>query len=105
MLETEAGLATWRLSSPPGLGPPIAAELLSVHRREYLDYEGPVSGNRGTVSRWDHGTYTLRTDEAAAREVILLGDKLNGIARLAEHPSSREWFFTFEPDATRDSTV
>ncbi|MBI1323011.1 hypothetical protein GC170_07470 [bacterium] len=28
---------------------------LDPHRREYLDYEGPVSGGRGTVKRGCHG--------------------------------------------------
>ena len=32
------------------------AKRLADHRRKYLDYEGPVSGNRGTVQRIDDGT-------------------------------------------------
>lgn len=30
--------------------------VISPHRREYLTYEGPVSGNRGEVKRVDEGT-------------------------------------------------
>jgi hypothetical protein len=33
------------------------AEQLADHRLAYLEYEGPVSGDRGTVSRWDVGDY------------------------------------------------
>ena len=32
-------------------------EMIGTHRREYLTYEGPVSGNRGTVTRVDEGTF------------------------------------------------
>jgi hypothetical protein len=52
MLESSSGslLMTWR-----AIDWPLAAgdELLRIgdHRREYLDYEGPVSNNRGEVKR------------------------------------------------------
>jgi len=58
MLATDAAAArpvvTFRLASPihrlePGQN--LAAERIGEHRAMYLDYEGPVSGNRGTVSR------------------------------------------------------
>lgn len=49
-------LATWRLARNPlehtGL---IAGERIADHRRLYLDYEGPVSGDRGTVRRLARG--------------------------------------------------
>ena len=57
MLENGANLRTWRLSEPPNPGPPIALALLPPHRSMYLDYEGPVSGNRGAVRRVLSGTY------------------------------------------------
>ena len=40
---------------------------LADHRREYLDYEGPVSGNRGTVRRVATGTYELARDAGSTR--------------------------------------
>ncbi|HTW94488.1 MAG TPA: hypothetical protein VMD30_06835 [Tepidisphaeraceae bacterium] len=56
MFETSPGspLATWR--SPTW--PPADVNLLTRlpdHRREYLDYEGPVSNNRGIVHRVEQG--------------------------------------------------
>jgi hypothetical protein len=57
MLEMGTVLRTWRLSAPPSGGGTIAVEPLGDHRAIYLDYEGPVSGNRGTVRRWDAGSY------------------------------------------------
>ena len=32
---------------------------LADHRLAYLDYEGPVSGDRGSVRRLDFGTYQV----------------------------------------------
>ena len=52
MVETVPGgpLMTWR-----SIDWPIVREAnvtrLGEHRRDYLDYEGPVSGDRGTVKR------------------------------------------------------
>ncbi|MFN7765862.1 MAG: HAD family hydrolase [Planctomycetaceae bacterium] len=57
MLENGASLRTWRLAEVPCSGHPIALVRLPPHRSIYLDYEGPVSGNRGTVKRVLGGTY------------------------------------------------
>jgi hypothetical protein len=51
MLEAGAVLRTWRLAAPPALGQVVAAAASFDHRLLYLDYEGPVSGGRGTVRR------------------------------------------------------
>ncbi|MGH7175792.1 MAG: hypothetical protein ACREJC_00300 [Tepidisphaeraceae bacterium] len=57
MLETAPGskLATWRAPVWPIDGP-VEIVLIGDHRREYLDYEGPLSENRGHVRRVDAGT-------------------------------------------------
>lgn len=57
MLETPAGLRTWALMNEPQVNVPIDAAELPLHRFHYLTYEGPVSGARGVVNRWDEGTY------------------------------------------------
>ncbi|MDP7275841.1 MAG: DNA polymerase ligase N-terminal domain-containing protein [Planctomycetaceae bacterium] len=59
LLEIDAGspLLTWRILDDPGEGTGWRAEPLPDHRREYLDYEGPISGDRGTVTRWDAGDW------------------------------------------------
>ena len=51
MLESGGVLRTWRLLAEPTAGGPIAAEPLGDHRIAYLDYEGPLSGDRGGSSR------------------------------------------------------
>ena len=57
MLENGANLRTWRLSQAPHPRHPISLVSLPPHRSVYLDYEGPVSGNRGSVLRVLGGTY------------------------------------------------
>lgn len=82
MLEHDGALRTWALESPPSVGTTIAAEALADHRLAYLDYEGPISGNRGVVARWDTGDYevSLWNDDRVC--VNLRGQKLQGAAEL-----------------------
>ena len=81
MLESGDVLRTWRLAAPPRPGGAVAAEPSSDHRRAYLDYEGPVSRGRGTVTRWDAGTFCWeKADEGLA--VRLEGRRLRGLARV-----------------------
>jgi hypothetical protein len=102
MLENEAALRTWRLALPPTETGPIGAQALGDHRLAYLDYEGPVSGNRGTVSAWDRGEYSLVMDDGHVVEVQLWGDKLRGRARLKWLAESDRWEFQFLPDTPND---
>src|ERR1700693_4261610 len=82
MLEQSDSLRTWRLPGSPDDKEPIAAEALPDHRLAYLDYEGPVSGGRGTVKQWDQGTYEL-VDSGENQVVIrFIGRKLKGIAAI-----------------------
>ncbi len=92
MLEAGAVLRTWRLQAPPRPGATVAAEASSDHRPHYLDYEGPVSGGRGRVVRWDAGTYA--GEENPGRLVLRLeGARLRGTAVLARDDSGA-WSFT-----------
>ncbi len=58
-------LRTWRLHQPPAEGTLITATALPDHRQMYLEYEGPVSGDRGEVWRWDFGEVKLLSDTGA----------------------------------------
>ena len=65
MFETIQGspLATWRSKRWP-IEDDTPLVKLADHRREYLDYEGALSGDRGHVSRVAKGFYKLdRIDE------------------------------------------
>jgi hypothetical protein len=44
----------------------------------YLDYEGPVSGDRGSVVRQDHGTFIWLRDTPEEVAVHLDGVRLQG---------------------------
>jgi hypothetical protein len=81
MLEAGDVLKTWRLPAPPRPGGAVAAEPSFDHRLAYLDYEGPVSGGRGRVTRWDAGTFSW--EEATAGVAVWLeGTRLRGQARI-----------------------
>ena len=82
MLEWGEGLRTWALASLPQMGAEIAAEELPAHRLAYLDYEGPVSGDRGTVTRWDRGTYSIVHEAADRIEMQWQGSRVAGRAVL-----------------------
>ncbi|WP_164103554.1 DNA polymerase ligase N-terminal domain-containing protein [Candidatus Laterigemmans baculatus] len=57
MFEVEGQLRTWAVDQLPTLGgPAVVATPLPPHRIAYLDYEGPVSENRGSVRRVARGT-------------------------------------------------
>src|SRR5207253_6338997 len=85
MLEVGEVLWTWRLATAPRGGPEtIAAERIGDHRKLYLDYEGPLSGARGAVKRWDAGTYEPIELAAAKLTVRLHGHRLVGLATLEQ---------------------
>ena len=92
MLEAGAALRTWRLLERPLSGQRVRAELLGNHRLAYLDYEGPVSRNRGRVTRWDAGTFTCELDSADRVVVQLSGQRCSGHAVL-ERDAAGDWIF------------
>ena len=97
MLEHDGKLRTWRLASSPDAGGPIDAEVLADHRMAYLDFEGPVSGDRGRVTRWDCGKY--ETVESSPTRIIvrLEAERLCGEATLEQPEGLGAWMFRFDP--------
>jgi hypothetical protein len=95
MLETDGILRTWALAEQPTLQREIAANQLADHRLAYLDYEGPISGNRGIVTRWDAGEYRLDIDSADELQISLKGQKLSGEVLLCRSEEPQRWRFTF----------
>jgi hypothetical protein len=93
LVERGGELAAWRLLAEPRAGEDIPAELNPPHRLFYLDYEGPVSGGRGTVSRWDAGTCEWVSDEPDGAEIELRGEKLVGRAVLRWLRRDTAWAF------------
>lgn len=105
MLERNGVLSTWALEMLPAawqkqLGLPcdcandrVAATRLDDHRIAYLAYEGPVSGNRGSVKRVAAGEYEIVQNLDRQFEAVLSGD-LKGRVQLTKKncPDSATWW-------------
>jgi hypothetical protein len=101
MLESGEVLRTWRLTAVPQPGgQAVTATATFDHRPMYLDYEGPIRGNRGHVVRWDHGMFTWQKMESDRLAVELDGVRLRGVMVL-ERTSHSEWALTFTGEAKR----
>jgi hypothetical protein len=109
MLEAGETLQTWALNELPhdwqnieGLkcaaSNSVPADQLADHRLAYLDYEGPVRGDRGTVTRIDEGTYESRMRAADRLVVDVVGKVIRGEIELQRNavPSS-QWQLSFRP--------
>lgn len=97
MLEQPETLRTWRLLSCPEPSAVLEAEAIADHRLRYLDYEGPVSGDRGTVAQWDSGEYSILRQDRAGIEMRLTGVRCSGSARF-EHQRENLWRFVCPPE-------
>src|SRR3954467_14716349 len=82
LLEHGATLRCWALEAPIVPGREVPARALPDHRRVYLEYEGEVSGGRGTVRRLDGGTYEVGVWTVDHVRVRLVGAQLVGEAEL-----------------------
>lgn len=82
MLEQEGVLRTWALAAEPLANCEIEADELAVHRVAYLQYEGPVSGDRGSVTRWDEGDFVVVQETNHRISFTMSGRKLRGSASL-----------------------
>jgi hypothetical protein len=94
-LEAGAVLRSWRLLAPLAAGLPVPAESAAEHRLAYLEYEGPVSGGRGSVSRLDGGEFGWEADTPDRLLVRLTGQRF--IGRLALQRVGEAWSCTFDP--------
>jgi hypothetical protein len=99
MLEANGVLRTWALDELPAPDREIAATQLADHSLAYLDYEGPVAGNRGSVERVDRGEYALAREMAGRIEIELFGDPMRGRATLCKSDDAHRWRFVFRADA------
>ena len=74
----------WNASSASATPPTtcVPATRLPNHRLDYLEYEGPLSGDRGEVHRIDAGAYELLDDSPAALRIDLEGARCRGEVQL-----------------------
>ena len=90
---TEGGpLATWAVNSPIVVSQTLPARALDDHRAIYLEYEGDVSGNRGTVRRLDRGNYDVELWTPRHIRVRIQGAQLVGLVELSDEPDLG-WIF------------
>ncbi len=76
MLEHEGQLLTWALSEIPKPGRSILATTLSDHRIEYLELEGAISHDRGSVSRLFGGNFQWKTETIKHIAVLQMTDAI-----------------------------
>jgi hypothetical protein len=93
-LEQGDSLKTWALPRIPEQGLEIIGDALDDHRLLYLDYEGTISGGRGTVTRWDQGTFFVRRWTGDEISVEVDGSRIAGRVELRRQTSSpQKWLF------------
>jgi hypothetical protein len=96
MLEDDGVLLTWRLLELPTPGGPAAfATRLDDHRIAYLDYEGPLSGDRGSVRRVDAGEFRWLEQTDRQLVVSFAGRQIRGTLT-ARQVGGSKWRFNFE---------
>ncbi|MDQ7013325.1 MAG: hypothetical protein Q9O74_05435 [Planctomycetota bacterium] len=90
-------LIAWRLAAwPIPAGSSVPAERLPPHRRLYLDYEGPISGNRGTVRQVAAGIASISADTPDRFEAVVNTDDV--VCRLSAIPHDGDvWHLTHAP--------
>lgn len=98
MLEHQGVLVTWKLLKEPRAKAdlPIEADRIGDHRLSYLDYEGPVSGNRGMVARVDSGAVKIEQLTTATCVFQAQGRLLSGRYELAREGES--WTLRARPE-------
>jgi hypothetical protein len=91
MFETVPGsdLTTWRSDRWP-IDAPNPLVKLADHRPAYLEYEGPISGGRGSVRRVATGNYRLH--ECSAKLWRLSLDHPAGLVKLSLEFDGERWF-------------
>ncbi len=78
-------------------GRDLPARSLAEHRKIYLEYEGEIAGNRGSVRRVDEGTYRVLEWSENHVRVELAGTQLVGEVDLRRDASgsgdAESWIF------------
>ena len=92
MIEQAETLATWQLFENPTQNPnsEIQAKRIADHRKAYLEYEGPVSQNRGQVQQIESGTCVVKKSAPTNWIIELKGKKLVGQYELRD-TNDNQW--------------
>lgn len=95
LLERGGVLRTWAIDEAIAPGRILRARGLPDHRLAYLDYEGALSGGRGTVRRLDRGSYVESEWTPELVRVRIVGDQICGEVELRRtgDAGATEWTF------------
>jgi DNA ligase D-like protein (predicted 3'-phosphoesterase) len=81
-LEKDGTLKSWACPKEPSNDPSVKRLVIQVddHDLDYADFVGEITEGygKGTVKRWDKGTYTLVNEKPNKWIVDLKGKKLQG---------------------------
>lgn len=85
MIERGDVLWTWQLArNPLTPGPwPIPARRIGDHRKAYLEYEGPLTRNRGEVKRIEAGCVEITETDAGGIHIDFTAGSIRGAFALA----------------------
>ena len=100
MIERNGTLLTWAIDQRPKIGVVLMAERLADHRVAYLDYEGPISQNRGTVTQVDAGDFDWVEFQADRIAVRVTSGDLIGALTLNRPSEGQCWLLNVSPTAT-----
>ena len=99
MLELDGVLRTWELNELPrawtdpasNAQQTLSARRLADHRIAYLDYVGPLTGDRGSVTRVAAGTFETLENTPQRLVVKLAAPTMSGVVELAEMSQLNHW--------------
>lgn len=105
LVERGEVLRAWRLLESPerwranteSVSASLSAEAIGDHRLMYLDYEGPVSRERGRVVRWDYGQAEWLVESETLVRLRLSGSRLVGELMIEREASQPLWSARFSP--------
>ena len=93
-------LRAWEFPESPFAVPRQTVKALPPHRLIYLDYQGPISGDRGTVRRVAAGTFELLSESPTEWIALLHGEAIQAQLRLSCHsPGEMKWEAILSPVA------
>jgi hypothetical protein len=70
----------------------VTATQLTDHRRDYLELQGPLSGNRGTVVRVAAGTYRSEHVSPGDSRIVLTSEELASSVQLSRSETNdKHW--------------
>ena len=96
LLEQEEDCLAWRLLLPPSPGGSCGGQPLPDHRKHYLSYEGPVSGNRGSVTQFDAGCFARQVLEPDELRLTFDGSQRGMTEVVGQRDEQRGlWWFQF----------